>query len=202
MLGPNLTRNYEEDQEADYLRRNLLFCAHSSAHSLPEKDRARSRSVNLNVTVRAVRILSVLVVLRTRRLIRAHTMSRAVARKTELRHAAGNQQARIGGTMRCVTRNAPFRFYWSMFVNKGTLLVDVTLDAGCVRSGGEPGLLQLETAVGIVAVATPHCSFKHLVMERQIELVLGLHVATKAQLRFARFQQLQVGETGFLRVAL
>ena len=156
--------------------------------------------MNLDVTVRAVRILSVLVVLRTGRLIRAHAVRVAVTRQTELRYAASNQQTRIGGTMRCVTRNAPFRFYWCMFVNKGTLLVDVTLDAGCVRSGGEPGLFELETAVRIVAVAAPHRAFQHLVMERQVELVLGFHVTAQAELRFAVPEQLHIGEARLLRV--
>ena len=73
-----------------------------------------------------------------------------------------------------VARNAPFRLYWSMFVNKWSLLVDVTLDAGCVDAGGESGLFQFETAMRIVAVAALHRSFQHLMMERQIELVLGL----------------------------
>lgn len=47
--------------------------------SLTEKDRTRARAVDLDMTVRAVRVLRVQVVLRTRRLIRTDSMSRAVA---------------------------------------------------------------------------------------------------------------------------
>ena len=103
--------------------------------------------------------------------------------------------------MRCVTGNAPFRFYRRMFVNKGTLFVDVTFDASCVGARGESCLFELKTAVRIVAIAAPHRAFQHLVMERQVKLVLGLHVATQAKLRFARFEQFQIGEPGFLSVA-
>ena len=48
------------------------------------------------MTIRAVRVLSVLVMLRTRGLLSAHTMRNAVTRQTELAHAAGDQQTRIG----------------------------------------------------------------------------------------------------------
>jgi hypothetical protein len=99
-----------------------------------------------------------------------------------------------------VTGNASFRFYRGMFVNKGTLFVDVTLDAGCVGASGESCLFEFKTAVRIVTIAALHRAFQHLVMERQVELVLGLHVATQAELRFARSEQFQIGETGLLRV--
>src|SRR4026209_1844162 len=108
------------------------------------------------MTVSAVRILSVLVVLRTGRLLRAYAMRRAVTRQTELRHTAGNQQTRIRRTMRRVTGNASFRFYRGMFVNKGTLFVDVTLDAGCVGASGESCLFEFKTAVRIVTIAALH----------------------------------------------
>ena len=48
------------------------------------------------MAVRAVRVLRVLVMLRTGGLFSPHTMRNAVARQTELDHAAGDQQARIG----------------------------------------------------------------------------------------------------------
>jgi len=59
--------------------------------SLTEKDRTRSRAVNLDMTIRAVRVLSVQVVLWTCGLVRADAMSRAVTSQTELCHAARNQ---------------------------------------------------------------------------------------------------------------
>ena len=56
-----------------------------------EKDRARAGAVNLDVTVRAVRVLRVQVVLWTSGLVRADAVRRAVTRQTELGHAARDQ---------------------------------------------------------------------------------------------------------------
>jgi len=66
--------------------------AHSPLRSLTEKYRARARAVNLDMTVRAVRVLRVQVVLWTSGFIRADAMSRAVTGQTELRDTARNQQ--------------------------------------------------------------------------------------------------------------
>ena len=48
------------------------------------------------MTIRAVRVLRVLIMLRTRGLFSAHTMRNAVTRQAELAHAAGDQQTWIG----------------------------------------------------------------------------------------------------------
>lgn len=97
-----------------------------------EKDRARSRAVDLDMTVRAVRVLRVQVVLWTGGLIGADAMSRAVTGQTELRDTACNQQSRIRRAVRRVTRDAPVRLHRSMLENKRSLLVCVTLDASGV----------------------------------------------------------------------
>ena len=102
--------------------------------------------------------------------------------------------------MRCMTSNAAFGLNRSMFINKGTLLVCVTLEAGRVDAGRESRLFEFKTAVRIVAVAALHSAFQHLVMERQLKLMLGLAVTSQTELRFARFQQTQIRETRFLRV--
>jgi len=73
----------------------------------------------------------------------------------------------------------------SVFVNKRSLLVRMTLDTCGVGARRESRLLQLETAVRIVAVAALHRAFQHLVMKRQIELVLCLAMTTETKLRFA-----------------
>jgi len=132
------------------------------------------------MTVRTVRVLRVQVVLRTSGLIRADTMRHAVTSQTELRYATRRQQARIGRTMRRMTRNAALGLDGSMFVNKWSLLVYVTLDAGCVRAGRKSSLLEFEAAVRIVAIAALHRTFQHLVMERQLELVFDLAMTTHA----------------------
>jgi hypothetical protein len=99
-----------------------------------------------------------------------------------------------------MTSNATIGLYWSMLVNKRSLLVCVTLDTGCVSAGCEPRLLELETAVRIVAIAALHCAFQHFVMERQIKLVLGFAVTIQAKLRFAVPEQFQICKTGLLCV--
>jgi hypothetical protein len=87
-----------------------------------------------------------------------------------------------------------------MFVNKRTLLVSVTLDASGVGPDSESRLLEFKTAMWIVAIAALHCAFQHLVMERQLKLVLRLAVTTEAQLRFAGLQQTEICEAWLLRV--
>src|SRR5215203_739379 len=96
--------------------------------------------------------------------------------------------------------DAPIGLDRSMFVNERSLLVCVTLDASRVGAGRQSRLLKLETAVRIVAIAALHRAFQHLVMERQIELVLSLGMTTQAKLRFAVSKQLQIREARLLCV--
>ena len=152
------------------------------------------------MTVRAVRVLRVQVMLRTGGLVRANTVGRTVTGQTKLSDTARDQQTRIRRTVRRMTSDAAIGLYRSMLVNKRSLLVCVTLDTGGVRAGGEPRLLELKTAVRIVAIAAFHRSFEHFVMERQIKLVLGFAVTTKAKLRFAVSEKFQIRETGLLCV--
>ena len=102
--------------------------------------------------------------------------------------------------MRGVAGDAPVGLNRSVFVNKRSLLVCVTLDASCVSACRQSGLFQFKTTVRIVAITALHRPFQHLVMERQIELVLGLTMTTETKLRFALPQQLQIREGRFLRV--
>ena len=84
-----------------------------------------------------------------------------------------------------VTRNAPVRLHRGVLVNERPLLVCVTLDARGVGAGSESRLFQLEAAVRIVAIAALHRAFEHLVMKRQIELVLRLAMTTETELWLA-----------------
>ena len=59
-----------------------MLRVHDNLHSLTEKDRAGSRSVDLDVAVRAVCVLRVQVVLWTRRLVCADAVSGAVTGQT------------------------------------------------------------------------------------------------------------------------
>ena len=87
--------------------------------------------------------------------------------------------------MRHVTRDAAVCLYGRMFERERTLLVGVALNTRRVRAGGQPGLLELETAVRIVTVAALHRAFEDLVMKRLVEVGLNFVVAAYAQLRFA-----------------
>ena len=185
------------------MQRNLLLRAHgpsSFGQGSAEKDRTRARTVDLDVTIRAVCVLRVQVVLRPGRLIRAHAVRGAVTSQTELRDAARNQQARIRRTVRRVTRDAALGLDGRVLVNKRTLLVRVTLDTCRVSTGRESCLFKFETAVWIVAVAALHRAFQHLVMERQIKLVLRLAVTTQAKLWLALAEQLQIRNAWLLRI--
>ena len=102
--------------------------------------------------------------------------------------------------MRRVTSHTAFCFERCMLVSEWTLLVHVTLYARRIRAGSQSGLLEFKTAVRIVAIATIHRSFEDFVMERLGEIRLGFTVATHAELRFGRFQQLNRREARFLSV--
>lgn len=88
--------------------------------------------MDLDVAIRAVRVLRIQVVLRTCRFVRTHAMRHAMTGQTELRYPTGNQQAWIGRPVWSVARDAPVGFDRRMFVNKGTLFVCVTLHACCI----------------------------------------------------------------------
>jgi hypothetical protein len=90
--------------------------------------------MDLDVTVRAVRVLRVQVVLWTGGLLSADAVSRAVTGQTKLRDTTRNQQSRIGRTMRRVTRDTSVSLHRRMLVNKRPLLVCVTLDASGIRA--------------------------------------------------------------------
>ena len=99
-----------------------------------------------------------------------------------------------------VTRDAAISLNRSVLVNKRTLFVRMTLDAGRVRARREARLFELEAAVWIVAVAAFHRAFEHLVMEGQTKLVLRFGVTTQTKLWLAFLEQLEIGEAGFLRI--
>ena len=87
--------------------------------------------------------------------------------------------------MGCVARDAPFGFDWGMLVDKGALFVRVTLDTSCIDARCQPRLLEFKSAVRVVAITALHRAFEHLVVERQVELVLCLAMTTQAELWLA-----------------
>ena len=96
----------------------------------------RTRPVNLDVAIRATRILRILIVRWTGRLVRTHTMIDAVTRQTQLVDPSEFQQSRMSGAMRRMAGCASFGLEGCMFVSKWPLLVGVALytrriSAGC-----------------------------------------------------------------------
>ena len=89
-----------------------------------------------------------------------------------------------------MTGNTTICLHGRVFINKRALLVCVALDAGCVRARRQPCLLQLKTAMRVVAIAAFHRAFEYFVVERQVELMFGFTVTTYAQLRLIHLQQL------------
>lgn len=82
--------------------------------------------------------------------------------------------------MRCVTRRTAFSLQRCVFISEWSLLVRMTLNAGGIRTSGQSRLLQLETTMWVVAVATLHHPFEHLVVEWLIEVGLNFSMATDA----------------------
>ena len=156
--------------------------------------------MDLRVAGCAVGVLRVLVVLRPGRFRRAYVVSQAVASQTKLIDRAEAQQTRIRRTVRRVASRASFCLYRRMFVSEWALFVGVALDATCVRTSRESGLLQLKSAMRIMTITATDRSFENFVVEGRIELRLNFAVATQAKLRVTRLQHPQTTKTRFLLV--
>ncbi len=76
----------------------------------------------------------------------------------------------------------------------------MTLYAGRICSGGQPGLLELETTVRIVTITALHRALEHLVVKRLVEVGLNFVVAAYAELRFTDLEQITSGEVRLFRV--
>ena len=144
--------------------------------------------MDLYVAIRATRVLRVLIVRWTSRLVRADSMVDAVAGQTQLVHSSKLQQSRVRRAMRGVTGGASFSFEWRMFKGERTLLIGVALYARGICARSQPCLLEFETTVRIVTVAALHHAFQHLVMKGLVEVGFYLVMTTNAELRLAGFQ--------------
>ena len=74
-------------------------------------------------------------------------------------------------------------------MHKRPRLLGMALETDCILRGRCPQLPALEAAVRIVAIAALHHAFIDPVMERTIELLLGLQMATVAKLRLLLLHQ-------------
>ena len=104
--------------------------------------------------------------------------------------------------MRRVTGNTAFGLHRRVLVNKGTLLISVTFNTGCVSACCQSRLLQFKTTMWVMTVGTLHRAFQHFMVERQVELVLDFGVTTQTELRFVHLQRANGRETGLLCVCV
>ena len=139
------------------------------------------------MAIRATRILRILVMCWTSRFFGSDAVVHAVASQAQVIHGTELQHSRVRGTMRYVTGHAAVGLNGSMFKRKWTLLIRMAFQAGGVSPHRQSRLLQLETAVRIVAVAAAHGAFEDLVMGGHGELMFHFTVTTQAQLRFTDF---------------
>ena len=120
------------------LRELTTQCAASFSS---EKHRARTRAVNLDVTSRAARVLRILVVRWTSRLVCSDAMIHAVTRQTEMIHGAELEHSWIRRAMRHVTGDATVCLHRRMFEREWALLVGMAPNARRVSADCQPRLL-------------------------------------------------------------
>ena len=96
--------------------------------------------MNLYVTISATRVLRILVVCWTSRLIRTDAMVHAMTRQAKVIDRTELQHPWIRGAMRDVTGDAPVRLDRRVFERKWTLLVGVTLQTRCISTNRQPRL--------------------------------------------------------------
>jgi len=94
--------------------------------------------MNLDVTISATRVLRVLVVRWTSRLVGAHAVIDRMTGQAEVIDRAELQHSRIGGSVRHVTRNTAVGLDRSVLESKRPLLIRVTLDARRVSANRQP----------------------------------------------------------------
>jgi hypothetical protein len=76
----------------------------------------------------------------------------------------------------------------------------MALYARGICAGGQSGLLEFETAVGIVTITALHHAFEDLVMKWLVEIGLNFVMTVHAELRLAGLQQEASCEVVLFRV--
>ena len=153
-----------------------------------EEEAIDVRSVDLCVTQRAGLIFLRLVVERRRAGNRGVDRQR-VTLETHRIHLAAREQARIGGAVRDMTRDAALDLHRLVFENKGTRLIGMAGEANRVLSRRGAQLSGYETAVLIVTVGAFHQAFIDAMVKRLAELRPHVLMAPIAKPRLAIDQQ-------------
>ncbi len=106
----------------------------------------------------------------------------SVALQTEHIHRHHVEQLWIGGAVGRVATGAALGLHRHMFVDKGTLLIDMALVANGVAAGQAPQLPDSSRTVRVVAVHALHEALVNSVMIWFGEICLGRGVASITQL--------------------
>ena len=135
-------------------------------------------------------ILRRLVVRRSNRLARRKVRRRRVALQAKRVHARPIDQPRIGSAMRDVAGRATLRLHHKVFIGKRPCCLAVAFRADRIHLSRCAQVLPVKGPVRVVAIRALHQALFHLVMERHVELRLGIRVALKTKLGLLKFQQL------------
>ncbi len=103
-----------------------------------------------------------------------------VALQTHQAHFLPDQHARVGRTMRLVTRAATLKPHGSVFKRKGPAFVPVAVEASRFVGAERLHHCRTDAAVRIVAIDTRHRAFGQLMVIRLLELRPYIQVATRA----------------------
>ena len=105
-----------------------------------------------------------------------------VALQTNEAHFLPNQHARVGRTMRLMTRATTLKPHGNVLERKGPTLVPVAIEASRLVGAERLQHCRTDAAVRIVAIDTGHGAFGQFMVIRLLELRPYIQVATRALL--------------------
>jgi hypothetical protein len=121
-------------------------------------------------------------VVERRRTGRAAETGRGVTLQAEQIHVADLEHVRVGTAMNHVAGRATIHFDGRVLINKGALLVGMTLETNRVLRGGHTNLFGQRRSVDIVAIGALNKAFVDAMMKGHGELGFLLKVAGEAKL--------------------
>lgn len=135
-------------------------------------------------------------------ILRCLVMKRRCARRMEIHgcgmalqaqciYVAHIQQARVRRAVRRMARGATLSLDHRMFVDERAGVFGMAPGAGCVLVGGNPQLVLLERAMGIVAIRAAHQAFFYLVMKRLCESRFDIAMAGEAKGWLRKLEQIR-----------
>ncbi len=142
------------------------------------------RSVDLNVTDRAILVMYSCLVMETGNTRCDAFKYRAVTFDTKLSHLAPLKHFWIRRTVCVMASSTTLSSYRQMFKHEGAFFVRMAFEAGRITADREPGIFLFKVTVRVMAVAAFHLALEDLVMKWLAKLRLSLIMAGHAELRF------------------